>query len=315
MPALHSVDNPAFFEILAEDGTARRGRIQTPHGVIETPAFMPVATFGAVRGISPGELLGAGAQMLLANTFHLHERPGEAVIAAQGGLHGFTGWRGPWLTDSGGFQVTSMADRLVVEEQGVTITSPLDGRRRLLTPESVVSIQAALGSDIAMVLDECQPPDADVDGTGGATLRKVNPRYLGIDKENQAFSITADLARRPAEGSPAVELEMPKADITLDDGTWLVLTAHNGVYKQIKKTLELTGAVNMFHDSGYEFKTSKVSIDLEKGLAEGDAAVRGQGPFGDLRGEGFRLIDKGKTIVFTGKSKLVIYRGLGNSVK
>ncbi len=171
MPALHSVDNPAFFEILAEDGTARRGRIQTPHGVIETPAFMPVATFGAVRGISPGELLGAGAQMLLANTFHLHERPGEAVIAAQGGLHGFTGWRGPWLTDSGGFQVTSMADRLVVEEQGVTITSPLDGRRRLLTPESVVSIQAALGSDIAMVLDECQPPDADVDGTGGATLR------------------------------------------------------------------------------------------------------------------------------------------------
>ena len=84
MPALHSVDNPAFFEILAEDGTARRGRIQTPHGVIDTPAFMPVATFGAVRGISPGELLGAGAQMLLSNTFHLHERPGEAVIAAQG---------------------------------------------------------------------------------------------------------------------------------------------------------------------------------------------------------------------------------------
>ncbi len=143
----------------------------------------------------------------------------------------------------------------------------------------------------------------------------VNPRYLGIDGENQAFSITADLARRLAEGSSAVELEMPKADITLNDGTWLVVTADNGVYKQIKKTLELTGEVNMFHDSGYEFKTSKISIDLEKGLAEGDAAVRGQGPFGDLSGEGFRLIDKGKTIVFTGKSKLVIYQGLGNSVK
>lgn len=143
----------------------------------------------------------------------------------------------------------------------------------------------------------------------------VNPRYLGIDGENQAFSITADLARRLAEGSSGVELEMPKADITLSDGTWLVVTANNGVYKQIKKTLELTGSVNMFHDSGYEFKTSKVSIDLEKGLAEGDAAVRGQGPFGDLSGEGFRLIDKGKTIVFTGKSKLVIYQGLGNSVK
>ncbi len=143
----------------------------------------------------------------------------------------------------------------------------------------------------------------------------VNPRYLGIDEENQAFSITADLARRMTEGSPAVELEMPKADITLDDGTWLVLTAHNGVYKQVKKTLDLTGAVNVFHDSGYEFKTSKVSIDLEKGLAKGDAAVRGQGPFGELSGEGFRLIDKGKTIVFTGKSKLVIYPGRGNSVK
>ena len=143
----------------------------------------------------------------------------------------------------------------------------------------------------------------------------VNPRYLGIDRENQSFSITADLARRPAEDSPTVELEMPKADITLDDGTWLVVTAHNGVYKQIKKTLELTGAVNMYHDSGYEFNTSKVSIDLEKGLAEGDAAVQGQGPFGDLRGEGFRLIDKGKTIVFTGKSKLVIYQGLGKLAK
>ena len=143
----------------------------------------------------------------------------------------------------------------------------------------------------------------------------INPRYLGIDGENQAFSITADLARRLAEGSSAVELEMPKADITLSDGTWLVVTANSGVYKQIKKTLELTGAVNMFHDSGYEFTTSKVRIDLEKGIAEGDAAVKGQGPFGDLSGEGFRLIDKGKTIVFTGKSKLVIYQGLGNSIK
>lgn len=143
----------------------------------------------------------------------------------------------------------------------------------------------------------------------------VNPRYLGIDGENQAFSITADLARRLAEGSSVVELEMPKADITLSDGTWLVVTANNGIYKQIKKTLELTGAVNMFHDSGYEFKTTKVKIDLETGLAEGDAAVSGQGPFGDLSGEGFRLIDKGKTIVFTGKSKLVIYQGLGNSIK
>ncbi|MBL6948805.1 MAG: LPS export ABC transporter periplasmic protein LptC [Rhodospirillales bacterium] len=143
----------------------------------------------------------------------------------------------------------------------------------------------------------------------------VNPRYLGIDKENQSYSITADLARKLASGTPAVELEMPKADITLQDGTWLVLTAKNGVFQQTKKTLDLTGAVNLFHDSGYEFKTSKADIDLEKGLAQGSAAVRGQGPFGEMQGQGFRLLDKGKTIVFTGKSKLVIYPGMGKSVQ
>ena len=138
----------------------------------------------------------------------------------------------------------------------------------------------------------------------------VNPRYLGFDKENQAFSITADLARILADNSTVVELEMPKADITLDDGTWLVLTAQNGVFTQLDKTLTLEGAVNLFHDSGYELQTSKANVDLEKGLAKGDSAIRGQGPFGELHGDGFRLIDKGKTIVFTGKSKLVIYPGI-----
>ena len=138
----------------------------------------------------------------------------------------------------------------------------------------------------------------------------VNPRYLGFDKENQAFSITADLARILADNSTVVELEMPKADITLDNGTWLVLTAQNGVFTQLEKTLTLEGAVNLFHDSGYELQTSKANVDLEKGLAKGDSAIRGQGPFGELHGDGFRLIDKGKTIVFTGKSKLVIYPGI-----
>ena len=95
-------------ELLAEDGAARRGRIATPHGSIETPTFMPVATFGAVRGISAEELRAAGAQILLSNTYHLHERPGEETVEALGGLHGFTGWDGPWLTDSGGFQVFSL---------------------------------------------------------------------------------------------------------------------------------------------------------------------------------------------------------------
>ena len=152
---------PGFaFEVLARDGAARRGRLLTPHGVVETPAFMPVATYGAVRGVSPQELRGLGAQILLANTYHLHERPGEAVVSDLGGLHGFTGWRGPWLTDSGGYQVTSLSDRVAVDEEGVAFASALDGRKLLLTPEAAVAIQEALGADVAMVLDECLPARA-----------------------------------------------------------------------------------------------------------------------------------------------------------
>ena len=145
------------FQIVARCGEARRGLLTTPHGVVETPAFMPVATYGAVRGLDARDLIALGAQIALTNTFHLHERPGEEVIARLGGLHGFTGWPGPWLTDSGGFQVTSLADRARIDEEGVTFASPLDGRQRLLSPESAVRIQEALGSDIAMVLDECLP--------------------------------------------------------------------------------------------------------------------------------------------------------------
>jgi queuine tRNA-ribosyltransferase len=147
------------FEVLAREGDARSGRLVTPHGVVETPAFMPVATYGAVRGLSPAELRETGAQMLLANTYHLHERPGDEIVAELGGLHGFSGWRGPWLTDSGGFQVMSLADRSRIDEQGVTFASPLDGRRRQLTPELAIEIQQRLGADIAMALDECPAPD------------------------------------------------------------------------------------------------------------------------------------------------------------
>jgi queuine tRNA-ribosyltransferase len=163
---------PGFsFRITARDGAARAGRFETPHGSIATPTFLPVATFGAVRGVAPAELRAAGAQILLANTYHLHERPGEEVVRALGGLHGFTGWNGPWLTDSGGFQVTSMADRLEIDEQGVSFRSPLDGRRRTLTPESAVAVQEALGADIAVALDECQPVDAADAGASGPSLR------------------------------------------------------------------------------------------------------------------------------------------------
>jgi queuine tRNA-ribosyltransferase len=140
---------------------------------------MCVATYGAVRGVAPDELAAIGAQILLANTYHLHERPGEDIVRSQGGLHGFTGWRGPWLTDSGGFQVSSLGDRVEVDEDGLTFSSPLDGRRRRLTPESVVAIQESLGSDIAMVLDECQVPvGGDDDGARARRIEAATERSL-----------------------------------------------------------------------------------------------------------------------------------------
>ncbi len=163
------------FAIEARAGRARCASLGTPHGVVRTPAFMPVATYGAVRGVAPDELEALGAQMLLANAYHLHERPGEETIARLGGLHGFTGWGGPWLSDSGGFQVTSLAERLRVDEEGVTFRSPVDGRSRLLSPESAVRIQEALGSDVAMVLDQCQPPDA---GAGALRAQAAAERTL-----------------------------------------------------------------------------------------------------------------------------------------
>ena len=159
------------FTIDAQEGSARTGRLLTPHGVVETPAFMPVATFGAVRGVAPTELEALGAQILLANTYHLHERPGEDVVARAGGLHGFTGWGRPWLTDSGGFQVTSLGDRVTVGEDGVAFASPLDGRRRLLTPELAVAVQEALGPDLAVALDECLPPCAPGESPAATEIR------------------------------------------------------------------------------------------------------------------------------------------------
>lgn len=141
----------------------------------------------------------------------------------------------------------------------------------------------------------------------------VNPRYLGSDDSNQPYSITAEIARKLAESGNVVELDSPKADIELEDGTWLVLTAAKGIYGRTAESLDLEGSVVLYHDSGYEFLTEKAKIDLERSIAEGDVPVRGQGPFGNLQAEGFRLVDKGKTIYFTGKSKLVIYPGAGKA--
>ena len=156
---------PAFrFELLATDGAARRGRLHTAHGAVETPAFMPVGTQAMVKATTPDVLRGAGAEIVLANTYHLMLRPGAERIARLGGLHRFMAWPGPILTDSGGYQVMSLAERRTIDEDGVTFASHLDGSRHRLTPERAVAIQDLLDATVTMVLDECTPypiaPDA-----------------------------------------------------------------------------------------------------------------------------------------------------------
>ena len=149
------------FELLATDGAARRGRLTFPRGVVETPAFMPVGTYGSVKGVLPHQIGELGAEIILGNTFHLFLRPGLEVIQAHGGLHGFARWDGPILTDSGGFQVFSLAHRRKITEAGVTFAAPTDGRKVFLGPEESMHIQKVLGSDIVMIFDECPPVTVD----------------------------------------------------------------------------------------------------------------------------------------------------------
>jgi len=146
------------FEVTATDGAARAGVLHTAHGDVPTPAFMPVGTKGTVKGVDPDELREVGASIVLGNSYHLHFKPGEDVVAALGGLHGFMGWDGPILTDSGGFQVFSLRDTLLaMDDGGVTFRSLYDGTPETFTPELAAEIQAKLGSDIAMCLDVCPP--------------------------------------------------------------------------------------------------------------------------------------------------------------
>jgi queuine tRNA-ribosyltransferase len=147
----------AEFTLLGTLGTARRGRLQLAHGNVETPAFMPVGTYGTVKAMTPEELEGLGADIVLGNTFHLMLRPGNDVMRAHGGLHGFMHWKRPILTDSGGFQVFSLESLRKITEEGVNFRSPIDGSAVRLTPEDSMDVQLALGSDIAMALDDCTP--------------------------------------------------------------------------------------------------------------------------------------------------------------
>jgi len=169
------VPRPVRFETLAQDpgSPARLGRLVTPHGPVETPAFMPVGTQATVKGLTPSMVREAGARMVLANTYHLALRPGAEVVAALGGLHAFMAWDGPILTDSGGFQAFSLAGRSKLTEAGVAFRSHLDGRLLDLSPESAVAIQQALGADVAMCLDECPALPAEKGAIASAVARTV----------------------------------------------------------------------------------------------------------------------------------------------
>jgi len=177
---------PLKYEVLATDGPARRGVLTLAHGRVDTPAFMPVGTYGTVKAMSPRELKEIGAQIVLANTFHLWLRPGAEVIAAHGGLHRFMGWDGPILTDSGGFQVWSLGALRKVSEEGVRFQSPVNGDPCFLTPEESLRVQRLLDSDIAMVFDEC-------------TAYPASPEQA---RESMRLSLRwAERSRRAHEGS------------------------------------------------------------------------------------------------------------------
>ncbi len=148
------------FDVVATDGAARRGRLHLSRGTVETPVFMPVGTYGTVKAMTPEELTGLGAEIVLGNTFHLMLRPGTEVIRTHGGLHGFMHWRGPILTDSGGFQVFSLADLRKVTEEGVRFRSPVNGDPVFLSPELSMETQSALDADVVMAFDECPPHPA-----------------------------------------------------------------------------------------------------------------------------------------------------------
>ena len=161
------------FELLATDGAARRGRVTLAHGVVETPVFMPVGTYGTVKAMTPRDLSEIGAQICLGNTFHLWLRPGIEVIAAHGGLHQFMGWNGPLLTDSGGFQVFSLASLNKVDEDGVTFRSHIDGSSRHFSPEGVMRIETNLGADVIMQFDHVIPGQSEHAAARDASERSI----------------------------------------------------------------------------------------------------------------------------------------------
>ncbi len=215
------------FDLLATDGAARTGRFHTPHGPVDTPVFMPVGTLGAVKHVSPGELEGVGASMILANTYHLFLRPGHKVVRELGGLHAFMRWDGPTLTDSGGFQVFSLEGIRRIDDDGVEFQSHIDGSRHRFTPESVMRIERTLGADVIMAFDECPPGGCD-----RATAERANERTLRWLERCRRFFATL-CAREPdgpeqalvpvIQGNVFDDLRREHARQVLEVGDWPAL--------------------------------------------------------------------------------------------
>ncbi|MBZ4417673.1 tRNA guanosine(34) transglycosylase Tgt [Myxococcus sp. RHSTA-1-4] len=205
------------FELLHEDkGTkARRGRLHTPHGPVETPIFMPVGTVGSVKGVGPDDLLALDAQIILGNTYHLMLRPGESLVGELGGLHQFVSWNRPMLTDSGGFQVFSLSEKRKITEEGAAFQSHLDGARHFLTPERSIDIQETLGADIIMAFDECPPSTSDrayLEQSLARTTRWLHRCVKAWSRERSSLfgivqgALHEDLRKRHAEEVCAVDL-------------------------------------------------------------------------------------------------------------
>ena len=175
------------FQILATDGAARRGQLAFPRGTVETPAFMPVGTYGTVKAMTPEEVYAGGAEMILGNTFHLWLRPGTDVVRRHGSLHAFMHWHGPILTDSGGFQVYSLGAMRKITEQGVAFRSPVDGAKVFMGPEESMAVQRALGSDVVMIFDECTPYPA----TEGEARRSMELSLRWAERSRRAHGDSA----------------------------------------------------------------------------------------------------------------------------
>jgi queuine tRNA-ribosyltransferase len=207
------------FWIDATSGAARSGSLKLPHGTVETPVFMPVGTQATVRTLSPGDLKAVGAQIVLANTYHLHVRPGEDVIEQLGGLHKFMAWERPLLTDSGGFQVFSLEGFRKVDEDGVEFQSHIDGGRRKLTPEKAIEIQATLGADIAMAFDHVIPGGADESRARDALDRTI--RWLERCKTRHDALKTNEQTLWPIiQGGTLPSLRTESLDRIVELGPW-----------------------------------------------------------------------------------------------